>query len=88
MEVVKSPALEVYKERVDIVLRGMIKWKVLVVGGQMVYVILEVFSNVNDSMILNLMQQMQQSGCHQEGECKCTLQHVSAGAAAKVEQRT
>jgi len=52
MEVVKSPALEVYKERVDIVLRGMIKWKVLVVGGQMVYVILEVFSNVNDSMIL------------------------------------
>jgi len=32
-EAVESPSLEVFRERVDVVLRDMVRWAVLVVGG-------------------------------------------------------
>ena len=33
LEAVESPSLEVFRERVDVVLRDMVRWAVLVVGG-------------------------------------------------------
>jgi len=51
-EVVASPSLGVFKERLDVVLRDMVQWVTLVVGGWLDQMILEVFSNPNDSVIL------------------------------------
>ena len=49
-EVLESPSLEMFRERVDVVLRDMVLWAVLV-GGWLDGMILEVFSSL-DSMIL------------------------------------
>ena len=49
---VESPSLGVFKERLDVVLRDTVQWVTLVVGGWLDQVVLEVFSNLNDSMIL------------------------------------
>ena len=43
---------EVFKERVGVVLKDMVQWALLVVGRQLNWMILEVFSNLNDSMVL------------------------------------
>ena len=43
-EVVESPSLEVLKNHLDVVLRDMVQWGILVVGGQLDWMILEVFS--------------------------------------------
>ena len=50
-EVVESPSLEVFQSRVDVALRT---WSVGMVGmgWRLDQVILEVFSNLNDSVIL------------------------------------
>ena len=50
-EVVKSPSLEVFKKHLDVVLGDMVNGEILVVGGHLDYMILEVFSNLNDSVI-------------------------------------
>jgi len=52
-EVVESPSLGVFKERLEVVLRDMAYWVMLVVGGWLDQMILEVFSSLNDSMILD-----------------------------------
>ena len=44
--------LEVVSEHLDVVLRDMVEWELLVVGGRLEWVILEVFSSLGDSMIL------------------------------------
>ena len=44
--------LIVLKERLDVVLRDMVYWELLVMGGWLGWVILWVFSNLGDSMIL------------------------------------
>jgi len=53
-EVVESLSwtLEVFKKHPVVVLRDMVWWEILVVGGQLNWMILEVFSNLCDSMIL------------------------------------
>ena len=48
---IKTP-LEVFKECLDIVLRDMVYWEPLVMGEWLDWVILWVFSNLGDSMIL------------------------------------
>ena len=48
----ESPTLEVFKEHLDIVLRDMVQWELFVLGGLLDWMILEVFSNLGDSMIL------------------------------------
>ena len=50
--VVKSQSLEVFKERVDIVVSDMLQWVTLVVGEWLDQMILEVFSNHNDFITL------------------------------------
>ena len=50
-EVVQSLPLEVFKNRVGVALREMILWVILVVGGWSNKMILEVFSNLNHSVI-------------------------------------
>ena len=50
--VVESPSLEVFKKRLDIVLRDMVQLEILMVGGQLDWMILRVLSNAGDSMIL------------------------------------
>jgi len=56
-EVVESPSLEVFKKGVDVVLRNTVQWAVLVVGGWLGWVCLEVFPKLNDSMRLAPMQE-------------------------------
>jgi len=48
-EVVESGAMEVFKKRSDVVLRD---WEILVIGGWLDWMFLEVFSNLGDSVIL------------------------------------
>ena len=51
MEVIESLSLEVFKKYLDVVLTDM-SGEILVVGGQLDRMILEVFSNLGDSIIL------------------------------------
>ena len=48
-EVVESPSLEVFKERLGLVLGDRVQWVTLVVGGWLGQMISVVFSNPNDS---------------------------------------
>ena len=48
--VVELPSLEVYKKCVDEVLRDMVQWAIPAVGGWLDWTILEVFSNLHDSI--------------------------------------
>ena len=50
-EMMKSPSLDVFKKHLDVVPRDTVYWEILVVGGQLDWMILEVFSNLGDSMI-------------------------------------
>jgi len=51
-EVRESLSLEVFKNRGDVVLRDMYYWPILAAGIWLDKVILEVFSKLNDFMIL------------------------------------
>ena len=51
-EVVESPPLEVFRKHLDVVLRDLVYVEILVVHGQLDWMVLEVFSNLGDSMIL------------------------------------
>ena len=50
-ELVKSLSLEVLKKHLDVVLRDMVSWEILVIGGWLDWMISEGFSNLGDSMI-------------------------------------
>ena len=50
---VESLSLEAFNKHLDIVLRNMVQWGILVKGGWLDWMILEVFSNLDDSMILS-----------------------------------
>jgi len=50
---VKSPYLEAFKKHSDVVLRNMAYWEILVIGGQLNWMILEIFSSLGDSIILS-----------------------------------
>lgn len=52
-EAVESLSLEAFNKHLDIVLRNMVQWGILVKGGWLDWMILEVFSNLDDSMILS-----------------------------------
>ena len=51
-EVAESSSLEVFKERLDAVLRDIIEWGILEAGGQLDWMILEIFSKLGDSTVL------------------------------------
>lgn len=51
-EVVESPSLEELYKCVDVVLRNMAQWQIWQLCGQLYYIVLRVFSNLNDSIIL------------------------------------
>ena len=54
-DVVESPILEAFKKCLHVVLKDMLysrTWEILMIGGRLDWMILEVFSNLGDSMIL------------------------------------
>jgi len=51
-EVVESPTLEVLKKHLDVAVRDMVQWEMVLVGGWLDCMILEVFSKRGDPMIL------------------------------------
>lgn len=50
-QVMETPSLEVLEKCVDVALKDKVQWALLVVGGQLFYMILQVFSSLNDFMI-------------------------------------
>jgi len=50
-EVVEAPSMEVFRKRSDVVIWDVVQWEILVVGGWLDWMILEVFSNLGNSMI-------------------------------------
>ena len=50
--VVESLTLEVFKKPLGLVVRIIVQWEILVINGQLDWTVLEVFSNLGDSMIL------------------------------------
>jgi len=48
----ESSSLEVFKTHLDVVLEYIVQQEILVVGGRLNWMILEVFSSLRDSMIL------------------------------------
>ena len=50
-EMVESLSLEVFKKLLDVLLRDMVSWE-MVIGGWLDRRIMEFFSNLGDSMIL------------------------------------
>jgi len=50
-QAVESPSLQVFMEGVDVVLRDVVEWAIVAVGAWLDWMILEVFSNRNDSVI-------------------------------------
>jgi len=50
--VVESLSLEDFKKHLDIALRHTVLWEILVTGGWLDWMILEVISNLGDPMIL------------------------------------
>jgi len=48
---VESLSMEVFKERLDVVLRDLVLWEMLVIGGRLDWMNLEVFSNIGDFKI-------------------------------------
>jgi len=56
-EMVESPSLKVFKKHVDVVLRDMVSGILLVAGGRLDWMILEVFCNLGDSMVSEYTQQ-------------------------------
>ena len=52
-EMVESLSLEVFKKHLDTVLRDVFYWEILVICGRLDWMILEVFLNLGDSMILD-----------------------------------
>ena len=53
-DMVESLSLEVFKKHLDTVLRDVFYWEILVICGRLDWMILEVFLNLGDSMILCL----------------------------------
>ena len=51
-EVVESLSLEVFKKHLDVVLKDMVYWQILVIGEWLDWMILWVFSNLCNSMNL------------------------------------
>ena len=51
-EMVEASSLEMFKKCLYVVPRDMVYWEILMVGGQLDWMILEVFSNFGDSMVL------------------------------------
>ena len=49
------PSMVIFKNPVDVVIRDMVQWSILVAGRQLIYMISEVLSNLNDSVILRNM---------------------------------
>ena len=47
----ESSSLEMFKKCLYVVPRDMVYWEILMVGGQLDWMILEVFSNLGDSII-------------------------------------
>ena len=58
-EVVESPSLGVFKKYLDALQRDMVQWEVLVICGRLGWMILEVFSNLGDSIILWFYKMLQ-----------------------------
>ena len=52
-DMVESLSLEVFKKHLDTVLRDVFYWEILVICGRLDWMILEVFLNLGDSMILD-----------------------------------
>jgi len=50
-EAVESPSLEVLEKCLLVVLRNMVLWEILVISGWLEWLVLEVFSNLGDSML-------------------------------------
>jgi len=63
--------LEVLKKRLDFILRDVVSGAVSVVGGQLDWTVLEVFSNLGDSMILCFLTASLQSIILQQVKNKC-----------------
>ena len=50
-EMVESLSLEVFKKHLD-VLRDMVSWEIVMIGGWLDWMIFEVFSKLADSVVL------------------------------------
>ena len=76
-----------FKKHVDVVLRDMVSWEILVIAGWLDWMILEVFSSLGDSVILNGIWISAWNFLLQPKQALAGISHISPAEGLRISKR-